>query len=191
MDKKYLPSLKKLQIINFSLYPGDLNFSYEFIQGVNLILGGNGVGKTTFLNILKFALIGLYKKGLDVKRREVRGVEYRYEKRVNLPYNYFANRMDSSVDYNEKAEVILTFKIDKTTFEITRNLFIPTVKKVIVRESGKKTTLEGTIMSQSDFDSLFSDKQKNEKELQNTLQWKYEEAVGRASNHEFFDNIIF
>lgn len=191
MDKKYLPSLKKLHIKNFSLYPGDLDFTYSFIEGVNLILGGNGVGKTTFLNILKYALIGLYKKGLDVKRREVRGVEYRYEKRVNLSYNYFSNRMDSAVDYNDKAEVTLTFKIDKSTFEITRNLFIPTVKKVMVRESGKNTVLEGAIMSQSDFDSLFSDKQKNEKEIQSTLQWKYEEAVGKASNHEFFDNIIF
>lgn len=191
MDKKYLPSLKKLQIKNFSLYPGDLNFTYDFIEGVNLILGGNGVGKTTFLNILKYALVGLYKKGLDVKRREVKGVEYRYEKRVNLPYNYFLNRMDSAVDYNEKAEVTLTFKIEKKTFEITRDLYSPAVKKVAVREAGKSVTLEGTLISQNEFDSLFSDKQKNEKKLQNTLQWKYEEAVGKASNHEFFDNIIF
>lgn len=191
MDKKYLPSLKKLQIKNFSLYPGDLNFTYDFIEGVNLILGGNGVGKTTFLNILKYALIGLYKKGLDVKRREYKGVESRWDTRKHLPYNYFSNRMDTTVDYNEKAEVTLTFKIDKTTFEITRNLFLPAVKKVVIRENGESTNIEGTYMNQSDYDSLFSDKQRNEKELQNSLQWKYEEAVGKASNHEFFDNIIF
>jgi hypothetical protein len=191
LDKKYLPSLKKIQIRNFSLYPGNLNFSYEFIEGVNLIIGGNGVGKTTFLNILKFALIGLYRKGLDVKRREYRGVEYRYEKRVNLPYSYFSSRMDTSVGYNEKAEVVLTFKIDKTTFEVTRNLFSPAIIEVIVTEGGRQLALEGKVLSQYDFDSLFSDKKKNEKALQETLQWKYEEAVGKASNHEFFDNIIF
>lgn len=116
MDKKYLPSLKRIQIKNFSLYPGDLNFTYNFIEGVNLIIGGNGVGKTTFLNILKYSLIGLYRKGTDVKRREYRGVEYRYEKRVNLPYNYFSNRMDSAVNYNDKAEVILTFSVNKKIF---------------------------------------------------------------------------
>jgi len=99
MDKKYLPSLKRIQIKIFSLYPGDLNFTYDFIEGVNLIIGGNGVGKTTFLNILKYALIGLYRKETDVKRREYSGIEYRYEKRVNLPYKYFSNRMDSAANY--------------------------------------------------------------------------------------------
>ena len=48
MDEKYLPSLKKIQIKNYSLYPGNLNFTYNFIPGINLIIGGNGVGKIIF-----------------------------------------------------------------------------------------------------------------------------------------------
>jgi DNA repair exonuclease SbcCD ATPase subunit len=191
MARKFLPSLKRLQINNFSLYSGDLRFTYDFIEGINLIIGGNGVGKTTFLNVIKYALVGLYKKGIDVKRREFRGVEYRYEKRVNLPYNYFHNRMDSQVNYNEKAEVILTFNINDTRFEVTRNLHTPTITKVTIQNGGKTQNLEGNIISQNNFDTLFSDKQKNEKALKETLQWKYEEAIGKASNHEFFDNIIF
>lgn len=191
MDKRYLPSLKNLQIKNFSLYPGDLNFTYDFVEGINLIIGGNGVGKTTFLNVLKYALVGLYKKGLDVKRREFKQKEYRYDKRVTLPYNYFSNRMDELATYNSEAEVTLTFKIDNLTFEVTRNLYVPTLQKAIVYEGDTKTEIEGKIISQYDFDILFSDKVKNENELQSTLQWKYEEAVGRASNHEFFENIIF
>jgi DNA repair exonuclease SbcCD ATPase subunit len=190
MDKKYLPSLKKIQIKNFSLYPGDLDFTYDFIEGVNLIIGGNGVGKTTFLNIIKYALIGLYKKGTDVKRREYKGIEYRYEKRVNLPYKFFFNRMDSSVDYNEKAEVILTFFVNEKYFEITRDLFSPMVKKVVLKESDKITTLNGKIISQYDFDILFSDRDKNVNALKETLQWQYEEALGYASGHDSFDNII-
>lgn len=191
MDNRYLPSLKKINIRNFSLYPGDLNFTYNFIDGINLIIGGNGVGKTTFLNILKFALIGLYKKGIDVKRREVRGVEYRHEKRVNLPYNFFSNRMDPNFQFNEDAEVTITFKIGESTFEVTRNLYIPTLKKVVIINKDETYELSGNIIIQSDFDSLFSDKQKNERILQDTLQWKFEEIIGKVSNHEFFDNIIF
>lgn len=191
MDTKYLPSLKKIQIKNFSLYPGDLNFTYNFIPGINLIIGGNGVGKTTFLNILKFALIGLYKKGIDVKRREYRGIEYRYEKRVSLPHKYFSSRMDESVNYNHKAEVILTFRINKKTFEVTRNLNVPAITKVLIRENGKIIQLNGKIISQYEFDNLFADKEKNEIALSKTLQWQYEEAVGDASGHEFFDNLIF
>ena len=39
MRKIYLPSLKKIQIQNFTLYPNGLNFEYEFINGVNIIIG--------------------------------------------------------------------------------------------------------------------------------------------------------
>ena len=188
MELKYFPSIKKIQIKNFSLYPGDLNFSYDFIQGINLIIGGNGVGKTTFLNILKFALIGLYKKGLDTKRREYKGIEYRYDKRINLPYKFFSNRMDD-VEYKLLAEVTLTFSLNRTLFEVTRDLYSPSVKKVFVTdlESGEEIKLDGIIVNQYDFDMLFSDKLKNQRDLEDTLQWKYEEAVAKASNYEFFE----
>ena len=104
---------------------------------------------------------------------------------------YFSSRMDETVDYNEKAEVTLTFKVNNKTFEVTRNLNIPAITKVIIREGGKALQLDGKIISQYEFDNLFGDKEKNEKELIKTLQWKYEEAVGDASGHEFFDNLIF
>ncbi|KQS46555.1 hypothetical protein ASG38_12230 [Flavobacterium sp. Leaf359] len=189
--KKYLPALEAITIQNFSLYPGDLNFTYNFIDGINLIIGGNGVGKTTFLNILKFAIIGLYKKGIDVKRREYRGVEYRYEKRVNLPYSFFSNRMDNSVTYNHTAKVIIKFGIGDKKFEVTRNLYSPTVEKVLYTDNGKTIEIEGNVVSQAEFDKLFSDKVRNEVALHSTLQWKYEELVGSTSNHEIFDNLIF
>ena len=53
--KVYLPILKKIRIINYSLYREDID--YEFIEGLNLIVGGNGVGKTTFINILKWVMV--------------------------------------------------------------------------------------------------------------------------------------
>lgn len=191
LNKKHLPSLKSIQIQNFSLYPRDLDLKYEFIDGINLIIGGNGVGKTTFLNILKFALIGLYKKGIDVKRREWRGVEYRFEKRVNLPYTFFSNRMDHTQTYNENAKVILTFSFDNKTFEVTRNLFSPAIEKLVYTNNGKIDNITGKIVTQYQYDQLFSDKKKNKKELEETLQWKYEVLVGKASNLEYFENLIF
>lgn len=57
--------IKRVRISNYSLYNGDID--YEFVDGLNLIIGGNGVGKTTFISIIKYALIGLYKKDLDVR----------------------------------------------------------------------------------------------------------------------------
>ena len=92
---------------NFSLYPNGLDFTYNFVEGVNLIIGGNGTGKTTFISIIKFALIGLYKRESRHKRtylgRDITG-------RLQLPQNYFRNRTDIKYKSNENAEVELTYR---------------------------------------------------------------------------------
>ncbi|WP_372935890.1 AAA family ATPase [Mariniphaga sediminis] len=56
------------EYLNFTLYPNGLNFKYDFVNGVNLIVGGNRMGKTTFVNIIKYAIIGHYKEGYDFTR---------------------------------------------------------------------------------------------------------------------------
>lgn len=60
MNEIHLPKPKKIYIENFSLYSNNLNFEYEFKDGLNLIVGGNGIGKTTFINLIIFGFIGLY-----------------------------------------------------------------------------------------------------------------------------------
>jgi len=191
MDTRYLPSLKKITVSNFSLYPGDLNFTYDFVNGINLIIGGNGLGKTTFLNLIKYALIGLYRKGIDdVKRREFRGVEYRYEKRVPLPYTYFSGRMDDTFELNDKAEVSIVFELNNVQFEVTRTLSDPKITKVVVNDSTGKRELEGDVILQVKYDEMLSD-QKKKAVAANTLQGRYEFEVGRLSNHDSFENLIF
>lgn len=58
----YLPELLSINIKNYTLYPNGLDYTFEFVKGANLVLGGNGMGKTTFVNIIRFAILGLYKK---------------------------------------------------------------------------------------------------------------------------------
>ncbi len=192
MTAKFLPTLKTLRIKNYSLYPNaeGLEIRYNFVEGINLIIGGNGVGKTTFLNILKYALLGLYKKEIDVKRRAVKGKEYRSDKRTNLPYDYFRNRTDDAADYNETAEVTLTFSLGKKSIEVTRNLFEPKIvsAKTVVGE--KATTLTGSVIKQKDYDLLFNDNETLEV-AEKTLQGQYEKIVGEFSGFEYFDNLIF
>ena len=109
--KVFLPKLKKIRIVNYSLYSEDIN--YDFIDGLNLIVGGNGVGKTTFINILRYALIGLYKKELDVKvyKGEKRLVRGRY---ANSDY-FFRNRT-KQIDSDKNGYVELEFEINETLF---------------------------------------------------------------------------
>lgn len=62
----YLPELLSINIKNYTLYPNGLDYTFDFVKGVNLILGGNGMGKTTFVNIIRFGLIGLYKNNVII-----------------------------------------------------------------------------------------------------------------------------
>ena len=54
-EKIYLPKLKSVRIANYSLYKHDIEF--DFINGINLIIGGNGVGKTTFVSSLYYQFL--------------------------------------------------------------------------------------------------------------------------------------
>ncbi len=39
-----LPELLSIDIKNYTLYPNGLDYTYDFVKGINLILGGNGMG---------------------------------------------------------------------------------------------------------------------------------------------------
>ncbi|MFJ6209197.1 AAA family ATPase [Lysinibacillus sp. NPDC092081] len=176
MNNIYLPSLKKIHIRNFSLYSKDIE--YEFVNGVNLIIGGNGVGKTTLLNIVKYGIIGLYKKELDVK-------SYMGEKRLtrtSRSMSYFKNRMKDPL---EKSEVILTFLINNTTFIVTRGLDEIIIKDVVVLENNEEYRLEGKILRQDKYEKL------DEKVKEDYLQFKFESLVTERTNLYSFNDLIF
>jgi len=50
----YLPELLSINIKNYTLYPNGLDYTFEFVKGANLVLGGNGMGKTTFVSRLQW-----------------------------------------------------------------------------------------------------------------------------------------
>lgn len=39
----YLPELLSINIKNYTLYPNGLDYTFDFVKGVNLVLGGNGM----------------------------------------------------------------------------------------------------------------------------------------------------
>lgn len=181
MNKIYLPMLKKINIENFSLYPNALDFTYDFIEGVNLIVGGNGIGKTTFVNLIKYSLIGLYRKHKDSRRYK----ENKIVKREQFNEEYFKNRMDKSYSLNEQAKVTVTFYIGNTLFTVTRNLYSIQLEKVLVNENGNVYALTGNIIKQHKYEKL------NNEEKREYLQYKYEEKVAKAANLYEFDDLIF
>lgn len=115
----YLPELQSVNIKNYTLYPNGLDYTYDFVKGMNLILGGNGMGKTTFVNIIRFALIGLYKKALDLDRTYK---DRAIVKRLLYPSNFFSSRGDESIQVQGEAKVIVRFAIKNVLFKVCRSL---------------------------------------------------------------------
>jgi DNA repair exonuclease SbcCD ATPase subunit len=51
-----LPILKRVSVENLSLYRRPIKTKIS--SGLNLIIGGNGIGKTTLVNTILFGLVG-------------------------------------------------------------------------------------------------------------------------------------
>ena len=179
--KVYLPKLKKVRIENYSLYTQ--NIDYDFIEGLNLIVGGNGVGKTTFINIVKYALIGLYKNDLDVKvyKGEKRLIRGRY-----INSNIFFRNRTKQTDSDKKGYVELEFEINDTVFCVKRSLYETKLLEASYTNQGVKNTIKGQPVQQ-DFYTNYSDTEKN----RDNLQFNYECLVAKTANLSDFDDFIF
>lgn len=180
----YLPKLRHLEIVNYSLYNQDIKFN--FIDGVNLIIGGNGVGKTTFINIIKYALIGLYKKDLIVRN-------YQGEKRLSRGMykngnTYFRNRTKNTDD-DVKSYVKLEFDINNITFIVTRSLYDTILTSASMVIEGNTVPIPGEAVKQDVFARYENSNSETEKEK--LLQYNYEKAVAQAANVGDFTDVIF
>lgn len=178
MRNIYLPELIEINIKNYSLYPQGLDFRYDFVNGINLVIGGNGMGKTTFVNIIRFAIIGPYRQQFSFTRTYK---DKKIEKRRLNRIDYFRNRMDMRVDVLGRPVVILKFKLNGVLFCITRSLDDMSIQKCVVDD----VALKGDFVTQDHFEQLPIEEKKN------SLPWMYEKEVERLSNLTFDDLIFF
>lgn len=180
MNQLWLPEIKKIKISNYSLYKKDIE--YDFIKGVNLIIGGNGVGKTTFINILKYALIGLYKKDVVVKNYDG---ELRISRGSYTNSNiYFRNRCQK-LESDVNAEVVICFSINQVEFTVKRSLYDVKMLAVKVNENGNVYHLQGKIKKQDEYEKLKEDEKKE------CLQYNYEQTIKKFSHLDEFEDFIF
>jgi hypothetical protein len=117
-----LPIIHELSVDGYALYPGTTarpGLNIDFRPGLTLILGANGLGKTTLITILFRMLAGPYDipnlaSGVDFgnRRLEVRQLS-RADRRI------FAERV---IDDAAKATATLKFALGETVIEITRSL---------------------------------------------------------------------
>ncbi|MEW9938700.1 AAA family ATPase [Clostridium butyricum] len=115
MKSIYLPKLINISILNYTFYEQQPNFKFDFKDGISAIIGANGVGKTTFINMIIYCLVG-YKRDIKGKGNNKK-ITYR-----NI--DYFKNRINTNceVEFNDKATAILIFELDNTRIEVARSL---------------------------------------------------------------------
>lgn len=176
--KIYLPELLSINIKNYTLYPNGLDYTFDFVKGVNLVLGGNGMGKTTFVNIVRFAILGLYKKPFGYTRTYQGNI---IEKRQLFPQSYFSNRMDDTILINTSPTVSIRMKLNGTVVELTRDLVSITLTNLKVDEK----EVDGMLVNQFNYEKLSNIAKKD------TLPFKYEQLVRNKTNLDFDDLIFF
>lgn len=124
MNERYpLPRLNKLTIHGFDLYK--CPYEIEFSKSLNIVFGTNGLGKTTLLTIIQYAIIGPYKGALEARN-------YDGKQKIRRPMfqkNYFRNRMNQ---INENAYVEIEFTLGKDIYRVIHSLYEHRLLKVII-----------------------------------------------------------
>lgn len=103
---------------NFSLYKQQPSFEFSFSEGINAIIGVNGIGKTTFVEMILYCLLG-FKKEYRLKK---------YKRKTTLEVvkentNYFSSRFNNTYPDNHQASVTITFLVGENVVEIRRSLY--------------------------------------------------------------------
>ena len=118
-----LPKIKELYISNYDLYI--CPFDVEFSEKINFVFGTNGLGKTTFLNIMQYAVIGPYIGKVQSRNWK----EQQKLKRPTFEKYYFRNRM---CEQSDKAEVRVIFYLGNDKYEVIHSLYEHRLKKVFI-----------------------------------------------------------
>ncbi|MFK0129147.1 AAA family ATPase [Streptomyces rubiginosohelvolus] len=114
-----LPLIKKVNLSHFSLYRNKTENTVQFGDGVFCLVGANGLGKSTFLSVINYALTGI----VAAPDQKILSISEYY--RNSLPYSgeYFTGRVHQRD--RDSAEVTLEFSVGEHEYKVTRGFFSP------------------------------------------------------------------
>lgn len=117
--KLNFPKITRVILEDFSLFTSSNKIEVFIKDGVFCLAGANGLGKSTFLAAINFALTGMVS---DPSRLFDSAEEY-YRVSKNYALEYFNGRI--SENQRESAQITLHFHIGSIDYQITRGIFEP------------------------------------------------------------------
>ena len=117
--KLNLPQVEKVKLRHFSLFTANPDAEFPSNTGVVCLVGANGIGKSTLLSAINFALTGT----VSDPNRPFESMEEYYKFTRNYSSNYFRGRI--AVADEDEAEIALTFRVGIHDYELRRGLFEP------------------------------------------------------------------
>lgn len=135
----HLPVIRRLRVNNFPLYPGPANqgIDLEFDDGVTVIAGINGIGKTTLLNLLLRMLLGASSPS-KAATRDLGKVSKRTLVQ-SRKFPYFSER--AADDLGDNATATLTLELAGKSIVVTRLLKNLQIRKLVI---ARRTIAEPT-----------------------------------------------
>ncbi|HYE10182.1 MAG TPA: hypothetical protein VEF53_08380 [Patescibacteria group bacterium] len=116
-----LPEIVYLKINNFELYK-DKSFEWSFNNNFNLFLGINGLGKTTTLSLIAYALVGLVNKTEKDENNDNISKNEIEEFTEILEYGITDKNYFKRYKGQKGSTVSLKLKIADNSFELTRDM---------------------------------------------------------------------
>lgn len=115
-----LPKIKKIVIKNFSLYKSKNQIAINLADGVMCLAGANGLGKSTFISIVSYAMTGyVIQPGRPFKSEN--SIAAFVKRNAGFAYKYFEGRI--SEGDRDLATVTIEFELAGYTYKLTRGFF--------------------------------------------------------------------
>lgn len=117
--KLVFPKIRRVKLYNFSLYSLEPNIDVQISEGVFCLAGANGLGKSTFLAAVNFAITGI----VGDPNREFKSVDEYYKYTSSYYDSFFTGRI--SEEDRDSAEISVHLEIAGSVYQLTRGVFEP------------------------------------------------------------------
>jgi DNA repair exonuclease SbcCD ATPase subunit len=115
-----LPKINKIIIENFSLYKQQRRIEVEVPNGVLCLAGANGLGKSTFISIVSYAMTGAVVQP-DISFKSLNSIPAFAQKTVGFASRYFDGRIEQRD--REQSQVTVDFNLGNFSYHLIRNFF--------------------------------------------------------------------